>query len=177
MNIKSIVRPLVAALIAGGFAMSASATVATGSFTVSLLISKTCSVTTTAASNITLGTTVSGGTSASSSGTFKVNCSKTTPFFIGLAPQNVASTTGLGTLKGTGANTDTVTYQLYSNSGLTTVWGNTATTTTVGNGVSGVGAGMGVPQAISETVYANATSTTDVTPDTYSDTVTINVNF
>jgi spore coat protein U-like protein len=176
MNFKTIVRPLVAALIAGGFAMNASANIANGTFTVSLTITKTCAVTTTAATNITLGSTVAGGTSAGSSGTFTVNCSKTTPFYIGLAPSN-ANTAGAGVLKGTGANTDTITYGLFSNAGATTVWGNTATTTTVGNGVTANGLGMAGGNAITETVYAKATGSTDVTPDTYTDTVTINVNF
>lgn len=162
-----------------GIGSTASATVATGNFTVSLVISKTCSVTTSSASNITLGTAVTGGTSASSSGTFTVNCSNTTPFFVGLQPASTAGSnnTGSGTLKGTGSNSNTIAYQLYQNSGLTTVWGNTATATSAGNGVSGTGAGMTAAKAITETVYANATGSTDVTPDTYSDTVAINVNF
>jgi spore coat protein U-like protein len=142
-----------------------------------LVVTKTCTVTAGATSNITLGTTVSGGTSASANNTFSVNCSRLTPFYIGLAPTNVTSTTGAGTMKGTGTNTDTVTYQLYSNSALSTVWGNTATSTSVGNGVSGVGTGMASANKISETVYANAIGSTDVAPDTYSDNVNINVNF
>lgn len=166
-----------ALITAAGFATTAAATIATGAntFTVSLQVTKTCSVTAGAASNIVLGSTVAGGTSASGNNTFKVNCSKNTPFYIGLAPTNTTSTTGAGTLKGTGTNADTIAYQLYSNSGLSTVWGNTATAIAVGNGVTGNGSGMGT--ALTETVYANATGSTDVTPDTYSDTVTINVNF
>lgn len=167
-----------AALVAfAGIATTAAAAVANAQFNVQMTVNKTCTVTAGAASNITLGSTLANGTSASSSNTFKVNCSKNTPFFIGLAPQYVASTTGLGTMKGTGSNTDTVQYQLYSNAamGSANVWGNTATATSVGNGVSGSGAGMGT--AVTETVWANVTGSTDVTPDTYSDTVAINVNF
>jgi spore coat protein U-like protein len=75
-------------------------------------------------------------------------------------------------MSGTGSNTDKVPYQLYSNSGLSTVWGNTATSTTVGNGVTGIGTGL----AVSIPVWANAPSA-NFTPDSYADTVTVNVNF
>lgn len=169
---------LAAAMLAAvGFGTTASANVATGTFTVSLTVNKTCSVTTSSSSNITFTSVNAGTAPTSANGSFSVNCSNTTPFYVGLAPQNVTSTTGAGTMKGTGSNASTIAYQLYQNSGLTTVWGNTATTTSAGNGVSGTGTGMSSTKAISETVYAAVTGSTDVTPDTYSDTVTINVNF
>jgi len=50
----------------------------------------------------------------------------------------------------------------------------------VGNGESGTGGGMAAGKAVSFTAYANVTggaTSTDVAPDTYLDTVTINVNF
>lgn len=171
---------LAAAVFAAvGFGTSASANVATGQFTVSLTVNKTCVVNTTSSSNITFSTVNAGTAPASANGAFSVNCSNTTPFSVGLQPQSLSgsSTTGNGTMKGTGSNTTTIAYQLYQNSGLTTVWGNTTTGTTVSNGVSGTGTGMGSSKAIAETVYAAVTGSTDVTPDTYSDTVTINVNF
>lgn len=169
---------LAAAVFAAvGFGTSASANIATGTFNVSLTVNKTCSVTTTSSSNITFSSVNAGTAPTSANGTFSVNCSNTTPFNVGLAPSN-ASTAGTGTMKGTGSNsTTTVAYQLYQNTGLTTVWGNTATASSVGNGVAGTGNGMNSSKAISETVYAAVTGSTDVAPDTYSDTVTINVNF
>ncbi|MBB6188271.1 spore coat protein U domain-containing protein [Rhodanobacter sp. MP7CTX1] len=171
MNFKKTL--LATAFVAfGGFAINASAATAAGTFSVSLTITKTCVVNTTSASNITLGSTTSGGTSTSSSGAFTVNCSNKTPFTVGLSPSNVSSTTGAGTMKGTGTNNDTVTYQLYSNSALSTVWGNIAA-----NLVSGTGGGMSSGKAVSETVYANATGSTDVAPDLYADNVAINVTY
>ncbi len=164
---------LAAALIAGGFATNASAaSPATGTFTVTLVVNKTCVVNTTGASNITLGPVNAGGTTTTQSGTFTVNCAKTVPFYVGLAPSN-ANTAGLGVLT-SGANT--IAYQLYQNSGGTTIWGNTATSTSAGNGESGTGGGMATG-AVSFTAYANATGSTDVAPGTYTDTVTINVNY
>lgn len=176
MNVKFRYAALTAALIAGGFAVNASANVVTGNFTVSLVVNKTCAVNTTAASNITLGPVNAGVATTTQSGTFSVNCSNKTPFFVGLAPSN-ANTAGLGVLAGTGGNTATIAYQLYQNSGGTTIWGNTATASSAGNGESGTGGGMAAAKAVSFTAYANATGSTDVQPDTYSDTVTINVNF
>lgn len=162
-----------------GFAMTASATTATGTFTVSLQVAKTCSVTTSSASNITFTSVNAGTAPASASGSFSVNCANSTPFFVGLQPASTSgtSTAGDGKMKGTGSNATTIAYQLYQNSGLTTVWGNTATATSAGNGVAGTGNGMSSGKAIAETVYAGVTGSTDVTPDTYADTVTINVNF
>ena len=139
-------------------------------FNVTANVQKNCSVT---ANNLAFGSIAAGAAATSGSSTMSVTCSVNTPYNVGLAPLNVASTTGAGTMKGTGANTNTVTYQLYSNSGLTTVWGNTATPTSTGNGVAGSGSGT----AQSLTVYAKVTGSTDVTPDTYSDIVQVNVNY
>jgi spore coat protein U-like protein len=139
-------------------------------FSVTATVQKNCTV---SANNLALGGISAGAAAPSGSTTMSISCSSTTPYYIGLAPQNVSSTSGAGTMSGTGTNTNKVTYQLYSNSGLTTPWGNTATATSLGNGVAGTGNGLA--QTIS--VYAKVTGSTDVTPDSYSDTVQINVNY
>ena len=167
---------LVAAVAAiAGLSLNASANTATGLFTVTLVVNKTCTVTTTAASNITLGPVNAGGTTTIANGTFAAFCSNLTPFTVGLAPSN-ANTAGAGVLHGAiGGNNATIAYQLYQNAGGTTIWGNTASVGNAGNGESGTGAGVATAQNF--TVYANATGSTNVQPDTYSDTVTITVNF
>ena len=148
----------------------ASATSST--FQVTLTIQKACTVTAGSSSNIALGNQPATATNVLGNNTITVNCSKTTPYFVGLAPSN-ANTTGSGTLAGTGANTDQVPYKLSSTVGPSgTVWGNTATAIAVGNGVSGTGTGAN--QTI--TVYVTVPSA-NFTPDTYTDTVTINVNY
>ncbi len=170
-------KTLLAAAVAAvaGLSLNASASTATGSFTVTLVVNKTCTVTTTAASNITLGPVAAGGTTTIANGTFAAFCSNPTPFTVGLAPSN-ANTAGAGVLHGAiGGNTRHIAYQLYQNAGGTTIWGNTATVGNAGNGESGTGAGVATAQNF--TVYANATGSTNVEPDTYSDTVTITVNF
>ena len=171
-------RTLLAATVAAvaGLSLNASANVSTTTFTVTLVVQKTCNVNT--ATNVNLGTVNAGVVPAIANGTFTVACSNTTPYFIGLSPDSLPSgTTGAGNMNGqTAGNTGTlIAYQLYQNAGGTTVWGNTATATTVGNGESGTGAGMTTPTTF--TVYAGVTGSTNVTPDTYKDTVTVNVNF
>lgn len=138
-------------------------------FTVSATIQKACTVT---ANNVSLGAVAAGAGSTSGSNTLSVTCTNATPYYVGLKPSN-GNTAGKGVMKGQSpGNQDTVPYTLYSNSGLSTIWGNTATSTSVGNGAAGTGNGLS--QTL--TVYAQATST-DVTPDTYSDTVQVNVNY
>lgn len=160
----------------GTFAASANAATATSTFQVQMTITSSCAVTT-APSNINLGSVAAQTAAVTQTGsnTFKVNCSKNTPFYIGLAPSN-ASTAGAGVMSGTGSNTDQVPYTLYSDSAYSVVWGNTATSSAVGNGKSGTGLGMASGKAVSFTAYAKAVNA-DFTPDTYTDTVTVNVNY
>lgn len=151
---------------------AAHANTATGTFDVLIDIEATCSVTAGTASDIDLGTQTSDATNLSGSSTFSVNCSKTVPYFIGLAPSNGA-TDGAGVMSPAGSSTDTVPYQLRQASGSSgTIWGNTATTTTVGNGVAGTGNGADQDH----TVYVTVPSA-NYAPDSYSDTVTITVNY
>ncbi|MDH0387635.1 spore coat U domain-containing protein [Citrobacter freundii] len=63
-----------------------------------MTIQKACTVTAGSASNITLGPVNTTATNTSASNTISINCSKTTPYFIGLAPSaaNGGTTTGSG---------------------------------------------------------------------------------
>ena len=160
------------ALVSAIAATPALADTASATFQVTMTIQKACTVTAGAPSNIALGTVASTATNVAGNNTITVNCSKTTPYFIGLAPSN-ADTAGLGAMSGTGANTDKVAYQLRSTAGASgTIWGNTATATSVGNGVAGTGTGANQ----THTVYVTVPSA-NFTPDTYSDVVTVNVNY
>ena len=178
MNKQRIAKLALLALVAT--AGTAHADLATSTFKVTMKITKTCAVTT-AAPDIDLGSVAATAAAVDQTGnaSFKVNCSKTTPFYIGLAPSaaNGGTNNGTGNMKGAiAANNDLVPYTLYSNAGMTTVWGNTATASAVGNGMSGTGDGMAAGKAVQFTAYAKATNA-DFTPDTYVDTVTINVNY
>lgn len=141
------------------------------SFPVTATVSPQCTVT--AGNNLNLGTVASSAINVAGNTTLNVNCSATTPYYIGLAPSN-NNTGGAGNMNGSiPGNTDKVPYQLRSTPGSSgTIWGNTSTSTSVGNGVSGIGNGL--PAAY--TVYATVPSA-NYRPDSYRDTVTVIVNY
>lgn len=138
-------------------------------FTVTATVTKQCVVA--AASNINLGTVASTQSNIAGTNNITVSCSSGTPYFVGMMPAN-ASADGAGLLTGKANPANTVPYQLYANAARTQVWGNTATSATAGNGVAGTGTGG----AQSLPVWAVVPSANQV-PDSYADTVTINVNF
>jgi len=164
---------LASALLAlGGFAVSAGAATgpATTSFKVQLVVEKACSV---SATDLDFGSQDSTATnlSESTNGTVTVTCSKNTPYIVGLAPSN-GDANGAGEMT-SGTTSDTVGYQLYQDSGHSTIWGNDGTLSAAGNEVSGTGTGS-AETAID--VYAQVTSA-NVEPGTYSDTVNVNVTY
>jgi len=160
------------ALASATLASPAMADTASGTFQVTLTVQKACTVTAGTPSDIALGTVAATATNVAGNNTITVTCSKTTPYYIGLAPSN-ANTAGAGSMAGTGANADTVAYQLRSAAGAAgAVWGNTATTTSVGNGVAGTGSGANQTHRVYVTVPS-----ANVTPDTYADVVSVNVNY
>lgn len=158
-------------LLLAVFPATAFADTVTGSFNVTLEITSTCIVGGTTA-DLAFGSHPASDTNLSSSTVLQVVCANGTPYNIGLLPSN-NSDTGAGEMAGTGGNTDTVPYQLRQGPALIAdVWGNTATPTDVGNGVAGTGTGA----FTNYTVYATVPSA-NFTPDSYSDVVTVNVNF
>ncbi|MES2699575.1 MAG: spore coat protein U domain-containing protein [Pseudomonadota bacterium] len=162
------------ATLAGGslFVSAAQASTASDTFDVSLTITAACSITAGSSADIDLASVASTATDLDGSSDITVKCSNTVPYYVGLAPSSGANT-GAGLLTPAGASPDDVPYQLRSSAGTTgAVWGNTATTSAVGNGVAGTGSGA--DQTL--TVYVTAPSA-NYAPDTYSDTVTVTVNY
>lgn len=167
---------LAAAVFAlGGIAFTTQAATvspATANFQVKMTILASCAVTAGSASDIQIGAAAGvDSNSGSNNGTSNINvqCSDGTPYYVGLAPSN-SDTTGAGIMSGTSG--DDVPYQLRSVSVTGPVWGNTATSTDVGNGVNGTGDGT----AQSIPVFAVAPSA-NFKPGDYTDVVTVNVNF
>lgn len=176
MSLKKTLLATVA-ILSVGIASAASPNPATATFQVKFKVLKACTV---AATDLDLGSQESTGAviAAAGTGTVTVTCSKKTPYTIGLQPSG-GSLLGAGVMGPLNSpvvyspvNADTVAYQLYQNSGLTTVWGNTVGTNTVG------GTGTGAAQT-AVSVYGKVTTTplTLVTPDSYSDTVTVSVAY
>ena len=147
----------------------------TGSFDVKITIQKTCNVAAAVGTNnILFGEHIAGSTTnlqGTAAAPIKVNCSKGTPYKLGLtSTKAAANATGLGVMKGPAAGTEEIGYQLRQATGATgAVWGNTGA-----NLVSGSGTGMSVAEVKNHTVYATVTgSSDDVTPGDYSDTVNV----
>lgn len=135
-------------------------------FTVSIEIQAVCTVDADSA-DIDLGTVDSNEENMSGDGSITVKCSNTTPYTVGLAPGN-NDDNGAGAMNPAGASPDTVPYQLRSTAGASgTVWGNVAA-----NDVAGTG--TGADQTIA--VFVTAPSA-NYAPDSYSDTVTVTVNY
>jgi spore coat protein U-like protein len=162
---------LAAALIAfGGFTASAAGSTATAHFDVTLIITSTCSVTTGTPVDIAFGSHPSTDTALAASNSISVNCSKGTPYDIGLLPTNTG-----GTANGTGnlltsdsGSADSIPYKLFQDSGSTKAWGNTVGINTLHD--------TGTGGSVSKTVYATIASA-NYTPDSYKDTVDVTVTY
>jgi spore coat protein U-like protein len=153
---------------------------ATATFQVQITIVKECTVSTPA--NINLGTwgavdPISTGVSGTT--TFNVTCSNGIPYTIGFTGLNDLPSAGGTThvMKGaTTANTNTVQYQLTDATASAAYTGALGNTTSGASAtvISGTGTGAAQAKTIKATVY---NYTTPVTPDTYSDTVTLSVAY
>jgi len=141
------------------------AATATSSFTVSITIAATCTVN--SASTLNFGNQGILSTNVDQTSTIQVTCTNTTPYNIGLdAGTGSGATVTTRKLTSGGA---TVNYTLYSNSGRTTVWGNTVGADTV------TGTGNGTGQ--NYTVYGRVPPQTTPAPGSYSDTITVTVTY
>ncbi|WP_137955483.1 spore coat U domain-containing protein [Burkholderia sp. 4M9327F10] len=141
----------------------------TTTFLVSLTLQANCSI---AANPLNFGTNGVLATAINQQTTVSVTCTNTTPYNVGLDGGNVTGSTVTARLMAgtaTGNTTTTVGFQLYQDSGHTTVWGNTQGTNTV------AGTGTGSAQSIS--VYGQVPAQTTPKPDTYQTTVTATVYF
>lgn len=174
MQVKNIVAAAALVVMGAGAVGSAQAATQSTTFTVQMKITSSCLALSKPA-DLDLGsvTATSSAVTQNGSTTLDVTCSKNTPFTVGLATStaNGGGNLGAGFMKGTTYG-DLVPYILYSGSAGGTIWGNTIGVG--GNVVSGTGKGMSTPVAF--TIYAQATNA-NFSPDSYSDTVTVNVNY
>lgn len=141
-------------------------------FTVQATVIPSCSVTSASDVNLNPSSANKKNILGKNSSAINVTCIKGTPYTIGLMPSN-DNQAGSGEMTGTGGNTDKIAYQLRSTTGIAgQIWGNTATSTTLGNGV------LGKINAVNQSypVYVTVPSA-DFKPDNYSDKVTIQLNY
>ncbi len=174
MKHKLLTSALIVALSGGPMASFANAATysngtATATFTVSLTLQANCTI---SANPLSFGTNGVLATALNQQTTVAVDCTNTTPYNVGIDGGTVSGSTVTNRLlagTATGNTSTTVGFQLYQDSGRTTVWGNTQGTNTVG------GTGTGSVQTIN--VYGQIPVQTTPRPDTYQTTVTATVYF
>lgn len=147
-----------------GNACPLNAHTATSSFTATATVISSCNV---SATTHDFGSASSLGSNVDATSTITTTCTSTTPYNIGLDAGTGSGAT-VTTRKMT-AGAATINYSLYTNSGRTTVWGNTIGTNTV----SGTGSGAGQPL----TVYGRVPSQATPAPATYTDTIVTTVTY
>jgi spore coat protein U-like protein len=146
------------------------ATPVTATFPVTATITSSCTV---SGSSLNFGSAIdplSVSTPLDATSTLTVTCSSTTPYTVSLsagANAGGASNFASRTMK---SGSDTLAYQLYLDSGRSTVWGDGTASSSAKNGT-----GTGSAQSL--TVYGRLPSLANVVPGAYTDTVTVTISY
>jgi spore coat protein U-like protein len=154
-----------AACVLIAFADTSNAASTTTTFAVQATIAATCTIN--SASTLNFGTQAVLAANVDQTSTLQVTCTNTTPYNIGL-DAGTGSGASVAVRKLT-SSSNTLNYTLYSDSGHSTVWGNTVSTDTV------AGTGNGAGQ--SYTVYGRIPAQTTPAPGNYTDTITVTVTY
>jgi spore coat protein U-like protein len=170
---KTMIKALATAGVLA-FAGGAQAATATGTFTVTATVLKSCTV---GATNIAFGNYTPGGGNLTGNSTVSVKCTKTTPYSVDLNAGTTAGGAYAQRLMTDGVNT--LQYNLYMTAGFAQVFGDGSGTT--GHVAGAVGLGLG---AAAQTYTAfgqlpdNATNQ-NATPGAtaYSDTIMVTVTY
>lgn len=151
-------------------ALPAMADTVTNSFVARIVIQKTCDVTTTAPTDLDFGTRNLLNANFDATSAVTLTCTNGTTYDVGLNAGVNAGTAGDVSTRRMANGAEYVSYNMYSNAGSTTVWGNTVSTNTV------AGTGNGTPQTL--TVYGRVpVQSPTPAPGTYLDTVTVTVTY
>jgi spore coat protein U-like protein len=160
-----------AAIVCSTLVCSASwSATAVGSFQVTATILSSCNVTGTTlnfGSNID---PISASVPLDSSSTLSVTCSNTTPYSVALnAGTNAGGSTNFSS-RSIKNGTHTLGYQLYTDSGRSSVWGDGTSSTNTAPGT-----GSGSAQSIN--IYGRLPSLSGAVPGAYTDTVTVTITY
>jgi len=150
----------------------------TTTFNVKIIITKACTITAAAATDVDFGSALSTATTPSNAqGTITAQCSALTPYTVALnAGANAGTANDVTTrrMKNTDASVTAnnfVGYQLYRDAGHTNVWGATTGTNTV------AGTGTGLAQAYPIYGQVANPSVNNAATGTYQDTVTATISY
>jgi len=160
-----MLRIAAAALLSLLSAAASDAATATATLKVQLTVTSSCVIN--SASTLNFGSQGVLIANVDNTSTLQVQCTNTTPYNIGLdAGQGTGATVAVRKMT---SGASTINYSLYSDTGRTTVWGNTVGTNTV------AGTGNGASQ--SYTVYGRVPPQTTPAAATYTDTITVTVTY
>ena len=165
-KLKNVQRALLAAGLIAATTGALASTIST-SFQVQANVNAQCSI---SAVNLTFPTVDPLSSQTDGATTVTVKCTKNSAYTVGL---NAGTTTGSTIAQRLMANgADLMDYNLYTDIGRTSVWGNSA-----GSWVSGTGAGMGTAQVLN--VYGRvAAGQTNLAVGTFTEpTVTVTVTY
>jgi spore coat protein U-like protein len=156
------------AIAAAAFSAPASAATATANLGVSATVTNNCTISTAALAFGSYDPVVAhASTNLDGTGTVIVACTKGASSTIGLG---LGSNASGSTRRMTDGSSNYLTYELYSDAGRTTLWGNS------GGDLYNPGAAPS-KTARNFTVYGRVTSNQDVPAGSYNDTVVATVNF
>ncbi|OWQ86968.1 hypothetical protein CDN99_19925 [Roseateles aquatilis] len=169
-SVKRVVVGLGLLSAAVATSVTANATTATNTFQVTATITSSCNV---SGSTLNFGSAIdplATGVPLDATSTLTVTCSNTTPYAVSLNAGANAGGASNFTSRTMKSGSNTLGYQLYLDSGRTTVWGDgTASSSTKSS------TGTGSAQSIS--VYGRIPSLSGVVPGTYTDTVTVTITY
>jgi spore coat protein U-like protein len=166
---KYVLAPVAAGVLlaVAGSAQAASTSTA---FTVTASVAGNCLVT---ATDLAFGAYVA-GTAKSGQSAVKVRCTTSTPYTVDLSTGS-----SLSYLQRTLKNgTDSLTYNLYTDSGRTSIWGDGVTDSS--NHHTGTGTGLSTLQEATFNVYGlvpDSVANQNAPPATYTDSITVSVNY
>jgi spore coat protein U-like protein len=165
---KQIIAPIAAGVLLA-FAGAAQAASKTASFTVSATVGKNCVI---SAGNLALGEFV-GDNDLTQSSDIDIRCTAGTAYTISLNTGGSGDYTARTMTNGT----DDLVYNLYTSNLYAAVWGDDTGATDV---ITGNGAGMGLANQITHTVYGRVLASDNVGPigtGAYSDTIVATISY
>jgi len=171
IQVKKSAAALAASIMVAGGSNAIAAT-QTNTFQVTANIPAACTFATTTTGNLAFGTyDPFAGTALTASTQVEVRCVRGTAYQVGLNTGTYGAEATSTSRSMVGAtNGEYLEYEIYSDAGRTTVWGNTPGTDTV----DGTAANF---STISIDAYGSIPAGQDKATDNYSDTVTITVNY
>jgi spore coat protein U-like protein len=150
----------------------ASATTTSSTFQVQLQIQAQCVINSTSALTFTTSGVLGGANGSANNDqttTLNVQCTNSTPYDVGLDAGTTSGASVAQRLLVNSTTSETINYNLYSDSGRSTIWGNTVGSSTVH------ATGSGASQ--SYTIYGRVPGQNTPTPGTSTDMVTVTITY